>query len=101
MKDCDCGILPVADGDRLVGMLTDRDMAIRCIAAGKGPNSKVRDCMTEEVKYCFEDDDAQHVCQNMAEIRVRRLPGLNRDKRLGGIISLGDLARTEANTAKA
>lgn len=101
MKECDCGILPVADGDHLVGMITDRDMAIRAIAQGKGADCKVKDCMTQEVKYCFEDEDAQHVCQNMADIQVRRLPVMNRDKRLVGIVSLTDLAKKEPNTAKA
>ena len=101
MKECDCGILPVADGDHLVGMITDRDMAIRAIAQGKGADCAVRDCMTQEVKYCFEDENAQHICQNMADIQVRRLPVMSRDKRLVGIVSLGDLARKEPNTAKA
>ena len=101
MQECDCGVLPVADGDRLVGMITDRDMAIRAIAHGKGADCKVGDCMTDEVKYCFEDEALEHVCQNMADIQVRRLPVLNRDKRLVGIVSLGDLARKEPNTAKA
>src|SRR5436305_8700896 len=87
MKDCDCGILPVAEGDRLIGMITDRDIAVRCIAEGKGPDCKVRDAMTEEVKYCFEDEDIDHVCKNMADIQVRRLPVMNRDKRLVGIVS--------------
>ena len=101
MKECDCGILPVADGDRLVGMVTDRDIAVRCIAEGKGPDTKVREAMTHEVKYCFDDEEAQHVAQNMAEIQVRRLPVMNRDKRLVGIVSLSDLARKEPQTATA
>src|SRR6266436_1969761 len=101
MKEGDCGILPVADGDHLVGMLTDRDIAIRCIAEGKGPNAKVREAMTEEVMYCFEDEDTQHVCQNMADIQVRRLAVLSRNKRLVGIVSLSDLARKAPNPATA
>lgn len=101
MKECDCGVLPVAEDDRLVGMLTDRDIAVRGIAEGKGPDAKVRDVMTQEVLYCFDDEDIHHVCQNMAEIQVRRLPVVNRDKRLVGIVSLSDLAKKEANTAKA
>jgi CBS domain-containing protein len=101
MKECDCGILPVAEGDRLIGMITDRDIAVRCVAEGKGPNSKVREAMTEEVKYCFEDEDTEHVCKNMAEIQVRRLPVMSRDKRLVGIVSLSDLARKEPESAKA
>ncbi|HKS88774.1 MAG TPA: CBS domain-containing protein [Stellaceae bacterium] len=101
MKECDCGVLPVADGDRLVGMITDRDIAVRCIAQGKGPQTRIRDCMSPEVKYCFEDQELDQVCQNMAELQVRRLPVVNRDKRLVGIVSLADLARKDANTAKA
>ena len=101
MKEGDCGVLPVADGDRLCGMITDRDIAIRGIAEGKGPDTKVREAMTQEVMYCFEDEDSHHICQNMADIQVRRLPVMNRDKRLIGIVSLSDLARKEANTAKA
>jgi CBS domain-containing protein len=101
MKECDCGVLPVADGDRLVGMITDRDIAVRGIADGKGADTKVRDVMTDEVMYCFDDDGIQQVCQNMAEIQVRRLPVVSRDKRLVGIVSLSDLAKKEANAAKA
>lgn len=101
MREGDCGILPVAEGDRLVGMVTDRDIAIRCIAEGKGPHAKVRDAMTQEVKYCFEDEDCDHVAQNMAEIQVRRLPVMNRDKRLVGIVSLTDLARKQPEMAQA
>src|SRR5207302_5292065 len=81
--------------------ITDRDIALRCIAEGKGADCKVGEAMTREVMYCFDDEDTQHVCQNMAEIQVRRLPVMNRDKRLVGIVSLGDLARKEPNTAKA
>jgi CBS domain-containing protein len=101
MKECDCGVLPVAEGDRLVGMITDRDIAVRGIADGKGPDAKVRDAMTDEVMYCFDDDGIQQVCQNMAEIQVRRLPVVNRNKQLVGIVSLSDLAKKEANAAKA
>jgi CBS domain-containing protein len=101
MKDCDCGILPVADGDRLVGMITDRDIAVRCVAEGKGPDAKVRDAMTEEVKYCFEDEDVSQVCANMSEIQVRRLPVMDRNKRLVGIVSLSDLVRQSPTTGTA
>jgi CBS domain-containing protein len=101
MTACDCGVLPVAEGDRLVGMITDRDIAVRGVAEGKGPDAKVREAMTQEVMYCFEDEEAQQAAQNMADIQVRRLPVLNRDKRLVGIVSLSDLARKEPNTAKA
>jgi CBS domain-containing protein len=92
MARLDAGSMPVGDNDRLVGMITDRDIAIRGIAAGKGPNAKVRDVMSPDVKYCFDDEEIDEVLHNMGDLQVRRLPVLNRDKRLVGIISLGDLA---------
>ena len=92
MAQLDCGSLPVGENDRLVGMITDRDIAIRAVAAGKSPDTKVRDVMSTEVKYCFDDDDIDDVASNMADIKVRRLPVVNRDKRLVGIVSLGDIA---------
>jgi CBS domain-containing protein len=97
----DCGVLPVAEGDHLVGMITDRDIAVRCLVEGKSPDCKVREVMTKEVKYCFEDEDCDHVAQNMAEIQLRRLPVVDRDKQLIGIVSLADLARNEPETALA
>lgn len=97
MADCDAGALPVGENDRLVGVITDRDIAIRAVAEGKGPDSKVRDVMSAEVKYCFEDDDVDEVLRNMGELQVRRLPVLNRDKRLVGIVSLSDLAMNGAS----
>jgi CBS domain-containing protein len=92
MASLDAGVLPVGENDHLVGMITDRDIAIRGIAKGKGPKAKVRDVMTEDVKYCFDDQEIEEVTRNMADIQVRRLPVLNRDKRLVGILSLGDVA---------
>jgi CBS domain-containing protein len=92
MAKLDAGVLPVGENDQLIGMITDRDIAIRGIAEGKGPKAKVRDVMTDDVKYCFEDQELEEVTRNMADIQVRRLPVLNRDKRLVGILSLGDIA---------
>jgi CBS domain-containing protein len=92
MAELDAGILPVQDQDRLVGMLTDRDIAVRAVAQGKGPDCTVGEVMTPDVKYCFEDDQIGDVARNMAEIKVQRLPVMDRDKRLVGIISLGDIA---------
>jgi CBS domain-containing protein len=92
MASLDAGALPVGEKDHLIGMITDRDIAIRGIAQGKGPDAKVRDVMTEDVKYCFDDQEIGEVTRNMADIQVRRLPVLNRDKRLVGILSLGDVA---------
>ena len=65
MADTDAGILPVGENGRLVGMISDRDIAIRAVAEGKGPNTKIREVMSPEVKYCFEDDDADDVLENM------------------------------------
>ena len=95
MARIDAGAMPVGDGDRLVGMLTDRDIAVRAVAKGMGPDTKVSEAMTREIKYCFDDEDCEDVIDNMSDIKVRRLAVLNRDKRLVGIISLGDLAHTE------
>jgi len=92
MAMLDAGILPVGENDRLVGMITDRDIAIKGVACGMGPEAKIRDVMTADVKYCFEDQDLAEVTKNMADIHVRRLPVLDHDKRLVGIISLGDIA---------
>lgn len=92
MAVMDAGIMPVREGDRLVGMITDRDITVRAVAEGKGPDTSIREVMIEDVKYCYEDDDTEDVARNMADIQVRRLPVLTRDKRLVGIISLGDMA---------
>jgi len=100
MSEIDAGAIPVGENDRLVGMITDRDIAIRAVACGKGPNTLVREVMTNDLQYCFEDDDAQEACQRMARQQVRRLPVLSRDKRLVGILSLGDLATKGGGVAE-
>lgn len=92
MADADIGALPVASGDRLAGMVTDRDIVIRAIAAGKGPDATVGEVMSHEVLYCREDDDIADVCENMSDLQIRRLPVVNADKRLVGIVSLADIA---------
>lgn len=94
MKEIDSGFLPVGDNDRLVGMLTDRDIAIRAVAEHKGPDTEVREVMSGEVIYCFDDEDLDSVATKMSDRKVRRLPVLNRDKRLVGIVSLGDLSQS-------
>jgi len=88
----DVGFLPVGGNDSLVGMITDRDIVARAVALGRDGQSRVRDAMTEDVKYCFEDDSIDDVIQNMSDIQVRRLPIVNRKKRLVGIFSLADAA---------
>ena len=102
MAEADAGALPVAENDRLIGMLTDRDIAIRGDSHGRDPKrTTVREVMTSEaVRYCFEDENIEHVANNMAQLQVRRLPVLNRDKRLVGIVSLSDLShRSDASAA--
>ncbi len=101
MAELDTGVMPVGENDRLVGMITDRDIAIRGVAEGKSPDAPVREVMTPEVRYCFEDEDVTDVARTMSEQQVRRLPVLNRDKRLVGIISLGDVAVMESPDAAA
>jgi CBS domain-containing protein len=93
MKSLDIGMLPVCDGDRLVGMITDRDITVLGVAQGCDPKTtRVREVMSPEVIYCFDDEDVKDVARTMEEKQVRRLPVLNREKRLVGIVSLGDLA---------
>src|SRR5689334_2391513 len=95
MAEIDAGALPVGENDRLIGMITDRDIAVRAVAQGKGPDTPVREVMSTEVLYCYEDDELDRVAKNMGDVQVRRLPVVNRDKRLVGIVSLGDLAKNE------
>ncbi|WP_331376648.1 CBS domain-containing protein [Sinorhizobium chiapasense] len=95
MAENDIGFLPVGDHDRLVGMITDRDIVVRGVADGLDLQSKVGDIMTTDVKYCFEDEEVDDVARNMGDVQVRRLPVVNRDKRLVGIVSLADAAREQ------
>jgi CBS domain-containing protein len=93
MKALDVGALPICDNDRLAGMITDRDITVRAVAEGRDPSQcKVRDVMSEGIHFCFEDADAEEAARIMRDNQVRRLAVLNRDKRLVGIVSLGDLA---------
>lgn len=93
MAECGSGVLPIGENDRLVGMLTDRDIVIRGIARGLKPEAKIGEVMSREVRWCYEDEDADQVLSTMADEQIRRMPVLNREKRLVGIISLGDLAK--------
>ena len=93
MKQGDFGILPIGENDRLVGMITDRDIVVRAIAEGKDPQATtLRDIMSNEILYCYEDQTIAEIARNMGDMQVRRLPVLNRQKRLVGILSLGDIA---------
>lgn len=100
MAECDCGALPVEDQDRLVGMVTDRDIVVRALAQGRA-DARVSDVMSRDIRYCFDDEEVDAVAHNMADIQMRRLPVVNRDKRLVGILSLGDIARTNEWQASA
>ncbi|MCY1533573.1 Hypoxic response protein 1 [compost metagenome] len=101
MSSIDSGAVLVSDGDRLVGMVTDRDIAIRAVAQGLGSDTPVRKVMSGDIRYCFEDEDVQHVAENMAQIQMRRLPVLNREKRLVGVVSLGNIAAGRSEHASA
>lgn len=94
MNEIDAGVLPVGENDKLVGMITDRDIAVRAVAEDKPPSTKVRDVMSCEVLYCYDDQDLDEVAMNMGDEQVRRMPVVNREKRLVGIVSLGDVAQT-------
>ena len=93
MLQGDAGSIPVTDGDRLIGMITDRDIAVRGVAKGHGPDTPVRDLMTSGLICAREDDDIDEVATKMSEAQVRRLPVIDRSENLVGIVSLGDLAR--------
>ena len=93
MRSLDVGALPVCDGRRLLGMLTDRDITIRATAEGRDPDKTlVHDCMSRELVYCFEDQDIKEAERLMQDKQIRRLPVLTREKLLAGIVALGDLA---------
>src|SRR5438105_4611030 len=93
MAKGDIGAVLVGQDDRLVGMITDRDIVIRALAAGKGPATSIGEVMSRDVKYCYDDQDLGDVAATMADLQIRRLPVLSRDKRLVGVIALGDIAR--------
>jgi CBS domain-containing protein len=98
MAELDVGALPVAENDRLVGMITDRDIAVRAVAEGLPADTPISKIMSPEVLYCFDDQRLEEVTRNMGDVQVRRLPVVNRDKRLVGIVSFADLARSEQPT---
>ena len=98
MAKADIGCLPVGQKDKLVGMITDRDIVVRAIAKGLGAETTVREIMTDNIKYCYDDQDVREVAQNMAELGVRRLPVVNREKRLVGFIALSNIAQCDDKT---
>ena len=93
MLSADAGSIPVTDGDRLIGMITDRDIAVRGVAKGYGPDTPVRELMTDDIVCARTDDDVEDVASRMSEAQVRRLPVIDENERLCGIVSLGDLSR--------
>jgi NAD(P)-dependent dehydrogenase (short-subunit alcohol dehydrogenase family)/CBS domain-containing protein len=96
MLQADAGVVPVQDGDKLIGMLTDRDIAVRAVAEGRGPDTPVSEVMTGKPLFCFDDDDADEVSIKMGDAQVRRMPVLSRQgEKLVGIVSLGDLTKVE------
>lgn len=99
MRDEDVGFLPVGENDRLIGTITDRDITIRVVASKRDASElSVRDAMSKKLLYCFDDQDVDSIAQNMAAMQVRRLPVVNRAKRLVGTVSFADLARAAAPT---
>jgi CBS domain-containing protein len=100
MLQSDAGSIPVTEGDRLIGMITDRDIAVRGVAKGYGPETPVRELMTDDIICVREDDDVEDVASKMSEAQVRRFPVIDEQERLCGIVSLGDLSReTDTETA--
>lgn len=100
MERHDIGAVPVAEGDKLVGMITDRDIVTRAVATNTDVrHTKAGELMTDRVLYCYEDDDIDKVAQNMADEKIRRLPVVSRDKRLKGMVSLGDIASKASDDA--
>lgn len=99
MLRAETGSIPVCDGDQVIGMITDRDIAVRGVAEGRGPDTAVRDLMSEEIICAHADEDVRTVADRMSREQVRRMPVLDDDKKLVGIVSLGDLARESTGEA--
>lgn len=93
MREVDTGVIPVCDGDKVQGMVTDRDIVLRAVSEARSFDTPVSEVMTADVEYCYEDDDIAQAADKMAELQVRRLVVLDHDKRLVGIVSLGDIAQ--------
>jgi CBS domain-containing protein len=99
MLRADAGSIPVCEGNRVVGMITDRDIAVRGVAEGRGPDTPVSELMSDGIICAHEDDDVQAVARRMSEEQVRRIPVIDSDERLVGIVSLGDLTRETSGEA--
>ena len=99
MLSADTGSIPVCEDDRVVGMITDRDIAVRGVAEGRGPDCAVRELMSQDVVCARDTDDILAVAQRMSDSQVRRLPVIDADERLVGMVSLGDLSREAQKSA--
>jgi CBS domain-containing protein len=95
MRDGNFGMLPVGENDKLVGAITDRDIAVRCVAQGLEGDALVRDVMSDGIRWAYEDESVEHASDVMGQHQIRRLPIVNRDKRLVGIVALADIATCE------
>ena len=93
MVSDDIGFMPVGENDCLVGTITDRDIVARAVAQGRDGKTKVREVMSSELRFCYDDEDMDHVIQSFGNLQLRRLPVINREKRLVGVVSLADAAR--------
>ena len=94
MKELDCGFIPVGENDKLIGAVTDRDIVLRTLAEGKDPTkATLKDVMSDHIEYCFEDEDLDKTIDQMKSKQIHRLVVLNKDKRMTGILALGDIAR--------
>lgn len=96
MKDKNIGAIPVEENNKLIGMVTDRDLAINLVAQNRSFETPLSDFMTKGIKYCYSDEEADIVCQNMSDLKVRRLPVIDHNKKLVGLISIGDLIKTDS-----
>jgi CBS domain-containing protein len=101
MRDGDFGMLPVAENDRMIGAVSDRDIAVRAVADDKGPDTTVREIMSSGICWAYEDESVDEAARIMSERQIRRLPVVNRDKRLVGIVALGDFAVQKADIKQA
>jgi CBS domain-containing protein len=99
MLRADAGAIPVTEGDRLIGMITDRDIAVRGVAEGHGPNTPVRELMTNDIVSARPDDDTDDVAARMSEAQVRRIPVIDEGQKLCGIVSLADLSQQGDDSA--
>ena len=99
MRDEDIGVVPVVENDRMIGMVTDRDIVVRCVAAESMGAATARMAMSPRVLYCYDDQSVNEILENMAEQQVRRMPVVNRDKRLIGVVSIGDLSQKSQRKA--